>query len=211
MTSFKNLLQEYCHKNKLNLPKYDTFRIDQNKDNTPFFMSELRLFDQIFKNTSNTKKTAEMKVAESALEYINSIDLSFQIKEKNIRKQKVNHLDDIQFDNDIKVLLVDGENADINISIFDETLIVLIFVAKNTTKNVVFEMQAKYKNYYVFISESVGKDAADHLLTFYAGMLEIINKDKLIHYYVLTKDHYGEFLEKFMKNCKFICSTDEMI
>ena len=103
--------------------------------------------------------------------------------------------------------MVDGENCDLNMTKIDSNILVLFFAAKNTTKNKIFEHQTKYNNCYVFLSQCVGKDAADHLLTFYAGKLSMITNKKML---VMTRDHYGEFLERFMENCQFICSLDEI-
>ena len=61
-----------------------------------------------------------------------------------------------------------------------------------------------------FISDSVGKDAADHLLTFNAGILHHMLLGHSMNYYVFTNDNFGQLLEKFMPNCKFICSIDEI-
>lgn len=206
--SYKNILQEYCQKNNLETPEYNSKQIGKSENNTIFWQSILSVNGLTTDAIDTTKKAAEQKAAAIMYtclqEYYNQTISNNQI----MRKQKVNKIDELNLKVNNRIILVDGENCDFEIHKIDKRDMVLIFVAKNTTKNIVFEYQEKYENCYVFISESVGKDAADHLLTFYAGILSVINRYG--NYYVLTKDHYGEFLEKFMKNCKFICSLDEI-
>lgn len=205
--SSKNLLQEYCQKNNISLPIYKTDRSDKTgQDHNPTWKSNVIINKMSFSGIGSTKTKAELIAAQIAYEHITLKTIAKPIIEI-VRKQKVKSLEDIDFGAFDKIILVDGENCNVN-QIDDAN--VLIFVAKNTTKNIVFELQSKYDNYYVFISDSVGKDAADHLLTFYAGQLHVLNKNPDAQYFVLTKDHYGEFLEKFMYNCKFICTTDDL-
>lgn len=203
--SYKNLVQEYFQQNGLPIPLYATIRTDkEGKDHQPIWYTQLQLDEKIYDAYGNSKKEAESKVAEKAyLDYC-----SKQPKEVVVeRKQKVNNITDIDFSKYDMILMIDGENCDLDINKINHNVLVLLFAAKNTTKNKIFEYQTKYSNCYVFLSQCVGKDAADHLLTFYAGKLSMITNKKM---YVLTKDHYGEFLEKFMDNCKFICSLDEI-
>jgi len=216
MISSKNILQEYFQKNKLPLPKYQTSRCQGCKDNDPVW--EARIIcdenEQIFCAQGKTKTEAELKVAKLMYDFIlkeakpDNINLP---KNNIIRQQKINDITEIQIKKYNTIILVDGENCDISFDKLSDNILVLIFVAKNTTKNIVFQQQAKYNNCYVFISESVGKDAADHYLTFIAGKLSMMDSMIDKKSYVLTKDHYGEFLEKFMPNCKFICSLEELV
>jgi len=202
--SYKNLLQEHFQKSGLLIPIYKTNRLD-GPDHEPIWRSQLQFGDTIYEAEGSSKKDAELKVAEMAyLDYCQK-----QVQEMKIgRKQKANELQDIKFDEYDSILMVDGENCDLDINKINSNMLVLFFAAKNTTKNKIFELQSKYENCYVFLSQCVGKDAADHLLTFYAGKLSMITNKKML---VMTKDHYGEFLERFMENCKFICSLDEII
>ena len=203
--SWKNILQEYCQKNGLDMPVYNTTQLGIIFDsNTIIWKSVL---NKDVSGIDTTKRNAENRAAALLMNYLNSNSNSNNSGVVN-RKQKVIKLQDIDFTLYNRVVLVDGENCDFEMDKFEKTTLVCIFVAKNTSKNIVFVYQEKYENCYVFVSDSVGRDAADHLLTFSAGILSIINPASL--YYILTKDHYGEFLEKFMKNCKFICSTEEI-
>lgn len=225
--AYKNLLQEYHQKNKLNLPLYSSKRIDDGIDNAPIWKSTVIVANISFNGISGSKKDADNIAANHAYKYIISIDQSFQKNvnmniNKNINKnininvsqkshniyQKVQALNEINVHNYKIVLLVDGENCDFDITKLPNDTLVLIFASKNTSKKNIFQFQNDYENCYIFISQCVGRDAADHLLTYYAGKLSILYEN--MQYYILTKDHYGEFLEKFMNKCKFICSISEI-
>lgn len=112
------------------------------------------------------------------------------------------------------IILVDADNCDVNLdaSQYPKTLFIF-FCAKNTTKRVCFQLQERYENCYVFISQSVGRDATDHLLTFTAGIIACANRITKRNpvQYILTKDHFGEYLERFTPNTKFICSIDDVL
>ncbi len=214
---FKNLLQEYYQKNQLNVPIYSTFPIENKYSYIPMWKSIVTIHDKkefvgisgdLYTKTPGNKKDAENDAAKNAYNHlIKSNKLNIATNTVPIT-QKVKSLNDINVANFREVLLVDSENCDLEIEKINNDILILMFVSKNTTKKVVFQLQDKYNNCYVFISESVGRDAADHLLTFYAGKLSILYGE--MQYYVLTKDHYGEFLERFMSKCKFICSIDEI-
>lgn len=211
--SYKNILQEYCQKHGLDLPKYNTYKIGMTDygaidKNITIWRSNVTVSDITTNGIDTIKKTAEHKAAIIMYCILNKIDPNNINNNTISRTQKVDNIQDINLNPYERIFMIDGENCDFEIDKFLETDLILIFVAKNTTKNIVFDYQANYKHCYVFISEAVGKDAADHMLTFYAGILSVI--DEYGVHYVLTKDHYGEFLEKFMKNCKFICSLDEI-
>jgi hypothetical protein len=196
--SYKNLLQEHFQQNKLALPVYTAKKVGDRWQASVILMN-----NQTFTDTANSKKEAELLAAKKAC---NNIVNKAQIIQVSVL-QKAN-LSDIDFSGYDIVLLIDGENFDLDINKVTNNMLVLFFVSKNTTKKLVFQLQNSYSNCFVFISESVGRDAADHLLTFYAGKLSIVHHNK--KYFVLTKDHYGEFLEKFMDNCKFVCSMEEI-
>lgn len=202
--SYKNLLQEHFQKQNLPLPYYKTDRID-GLDHEPVWRAQLELDDTLYESEGSSKKEAEAKVAEQA--YLDYCKKPIKTEIKLDRKQKVNELINIDFGQYESIIMVDGENCDIDMMKINSNMLVLFFAAKNTTKNKIFEYQSKYDNCYVFLSQCVGKDAADHLLTFYTGKLSMIVNKKI---FILTKDHYGEFLERFMDNCKFICSLDEI-
>lgn len=204
---YKNQLQEYYQKLQQPLPQYTTIKTSYGLWQSTVSTACNHSFQSLcFAN----KKDAENNAAELAYNFLLSNVITQTITSTKIFSitQKVPTLMDIDMTNYHKILLVDGENCDIDLGIVLTNVLVLIFVSKNTTKKSVFQSQNNYDNCFVFISNSVGRDAADHLLTFYAGKLSIIQPLK--EYYVLTKDHYGEFLESFMNNCKFICAIYEV-
>jgi len=206
----KNNLQDYCQKNKLPLPQYNTQKIESD-NNIGSFRAIINIFDKEFIAFGNSKKDAEKNVAGSVLAFMGG-GVSRPSSPKIRRVPKVKFIEIMNYIRPTTtILLVDAENSDIDIDILKENIVALFFVAKNTTKNKVFELQEKYHNCFVFISDSIGRDAADHLMTFHAGQLSLINQHGKNSYYVLTKDHFGEFFEKLMPNCKLICSTDEMV
>lgn len=210
---WKTLLHEFFQKNGLNIPDYETQRVDNNgMDHMPEWKASIKIDDKIFEGINSTKKDASSIAAQKAYEFLTgNMTQGKEIIVHHIeRKQKVKMFEDIQFNNYNDILLIDGENCNIDFSKINNNMLVLIFAAKNTTKNNIFTLQQNHNNCYVFLSQSVGRDAADHLLTFYAGKLSILLKDNNINYYILTKDHYGEFLANFMPNCKFICDDSEL-
>jgi hypothetical protein len=207
--SWKNILQEYCQKNELIQPTYNTHKIGTTEHNQIIWQSVIAMNDLKSNSTDTTKKGAECGAA--ALMYLllkETQEINFSSGQNIGRNQKIKQVQDINFKLYNRILLIDGENCDFDMNKLEKNDLVIIFVAKNTTKNIVFKFQDKYDNVFVFISQCVGQDAADHLLTFTAGILSVIFSEG--KYWVLTKDHYGQSLEKFMKNCKFICSLDEL-
>ena len=202
--SSKNMLQEH-YKNRTDLLKYNTMKIGGG-DHNPIWKSELIIDKKKFTAEDKTKKGAELLVADKAYRFINKKDVS---NEAARRAQKYKNVTDIDLRIYKKIVLIDGENQDVDMKyLSDKQTLFMIFVAKNTSKNLVFMAQEMHNNCCVFISECVGKDAADHMLTFYLGKLSILAPNK--NYYVLTKDHYGEYLPHFCPNTKFICSIEEI-
>lgn len=190
--SYKNSLQEALQALKIPLPAYITYRIDVGIDHEPTWKSCISVNGIEFTGIGNTKREAECKAAEDAMK-------QFQQKKEYVLIEKESFYN-IDFNLYKGVFLVDGENHNFKTH-FPNTHAVLIFVAKNTSKHIVMELQ-EHNNVFVFISDAVGKDAADHLLTFYAGKLSIIIKHDF-EYIIVTKDHFGEFLTTFLPNCKF--------
>jgi dsRNA-specific ribonuclease len=66
--NYKNFLQEYFQKNKLSLPKYNSYR-DGGTDNEPIWKSELIYNDEkLISTNERTKKLAENNVAKKLFE-----------------------------------------------------------------------------------------------------------------------------------------------
>jgi hypothetical protein len=211
--TWKSLLHEHFQQNNLETPDYSTIRLDtEGMDHVPTWKAVYTIGDKTFEGINSSKKEAGSMAAQKAYEYLTqnkTIEKDNSIKQLE-RKQRVNDLEDINFSGYNTILLVDGENCNIEIDQINNTMLVLLFAAKNTTRNSIFVLQQNYNNCYVFLSPTVVKDAADHLLTLYVGKLSILLKNSNVKYYVLTKDHYGEILEKIITNCKFICDLNEL-
>lgn len=200
------------HKKKVNyqdISKIDSWFTNQTNYNDPLIIKTINEKNTIIKCNEPiiVEKVIESPYRVNDIKYIpNKLAITEKVK-KNTKSQKVKHIWEINFSKYDSILLMDGDNVDI--SEIEDNILILIFVAKNTTRHKVFKLQNN-ENIYVFISDSVGKDAADHLLTFNAGILHHLLFDKDMNYYVFTKDHFGELLEKFMPNCKYICSINEI-
>jgi hypothetical protein len=103
-------------------------------------------------------------------------------------------------------VLVDAENIDLDEKLVKkENTIFILFLAKNSTKRCINDNRKYY-----FISDCIGKDASDFLLALYLGKLTILSKGRGINYFILTRDHFGQSLQSFVKNCKLACSNIEL-
>jgi hypothetical protein len=69
MTSYKNMLQEYCQKNKVGIPNY-TYKIISGNDHNPLWEVELNYNNNTFKAINYNKKKADQEVAKVALEML---------------------------------------------------------------------------------------------------------------------------------------------
>jgi hypothetical protein len=201
--SSKNTLQEYCQKNGQPLPIYTTVRIND-RSLMPLFESTLVFNGTPYTARGATKVAAEKQVATEVLPHLS--ESVAQIGAIGALRQKYASLTDIPNDTYQLIYLIDGDNCHVtHEEMFMEIHSLFIyFVAKNNSHRYPFAHQEKYANCCVFISDSIGRDATDHLLTFYLGKMSILwatNKT----YYIVTLDHFGECLEKFMQNCHFIC------
>jgi hypothetical protein len=213
----KNRLQEYCQKNKLEIPRYETNRTG-GIDNKPEWASCVNIFNKTFNsNIMNNKTLAELDVANKILLFLDQQNKSNHVGNNQIKiAQKCDSIYNIDLEKYNNFILIDAENCDVNrdnLNVYSDTLF-LFFCSKNTTKTYCFKLQQEYENCFVIISQSVGRDASDHLLTYIFGIIcnEHHNLGKNdSRYYVLTKDHYGEYLEKYNDCTKFICNIDDII
>jgi hypothetical protein len=199
--SSKNILQEYCQKNGLPLPSYTTMIVNDNKT-LPVFESSIMFNKVIYLARGSTKIAAEKAVAQEVCQILPNPAKSSPLS----ICQKYSDLISVPVEIYSRIYLIDGDNCMVtNDETFDDTdSLFIYFVAKNSTKRSVFSHQEKFSNCCVFISDSTNRDATDHLLTFYLGKMSVLWNNK--NYYIVTKDHFGECLEKFMENCHFICS-----
>lgn len=200
--SSKNTLQEYCQKHKLSLPNYVTPRISKITDQ-PLFESTITFNGITYKATGATKIMAEKDVAQLVCNNMASLKLTETIPQLY---QKYESLEKSPINKYKNIYLVDGDNCNIvNEKLFDDpNNFVIYFIAKNNTKPFPMTHQKTYENCCVFISDTINRDAVDHLITLYLGKMTILIPDKI--FYVVTKDHFGECLEKFVKDCHLICN-----
>lgn len=198
--STKNKLQEYCQKHQLDLPEYRTRRISQLTD-LPLFESILVFQNVTYQGQGLNKIAAEKDVADKVCQHLidNEVNMpQFEVKYHSVRT--------LPIDKYQHIYLIDGDNCQVsNLNIFNQkSNFFIYFIAKNNTKVVPFIHQKDYINCCVMISESIGRDAVDHLLTFYLGQLTLLWADR--DYYVVTRDHFGECLTKIAPNCQLVCS-----
>lgn len=207
-TSYKNKLQHYLQTNKLKQIDYITTRVGGN-DHFPIWQSIIKYDNKEFKSDEkNNKRDAEQHVAMLVYDYLwNDKNNHNEKKRKETKLNILHSIYDIPNLLDFKsIVLLDVENI-----IFDKKIkknvLYLAFVAKNTNKRWIFD--EKYDNLYIFVSESLGKDASDFLLTLYLGKLTVL-MNKNTKYIVFTKDHYGDLLTSFVDNCSLVCSNEEL-
>lgn len=203
--SSKNTFQEYCQRNKLPIPIYDTKQIQQ----IPILFESIVNFNGVdYSARGSSKVIAEKEAAALVCRQIhNDPNISTDIEQLKLT-QKYSNIMTIPIEKFQKIYLIDGDNYHItNESVFQRIDSLYIYiVAKNNTKPQPTLQQQKYNNCCIFISESVSRDAVDHLITFNLGKMSVIWENK--EYYIVTRDHFGECLEKFMPSCHFICSID---
>lgn len=211
--SNKNILQEYCQQTKIPLPRYESTNTSTKE--LIEWTTSVTFGNKIYSASARSKINAEQTVAGMIIKDIKSITQNIiDTPISYAKKQKASDIYSIDLKQYETIILVDSENSELTdqqIDKYSDSLF-LFFCAKNTTKLYCFTMQETKENAYVFISQSVGRDAADHLLSFTLGILTCIDKcNKYEHsYFVYTKDHYGECLEKFGLSIKHICDFNEI-
>lgn len=199
------MLQEYCHKLRIIVPTYNTNRISAITE-MPLFESILTFQDETFRATGATKINAEKEVARLACEKFVKSQLHLSMSAPLRLYQKYEHITSIFDEEYDKVYLIDGDNCHVT----DETIfadpkkLFIYFVAKNTTKIILMKHQEQYENCCIFISNSIGQDAVDHLLSFTLGQMTMAWRH--LDYFVVTRDHFGECLQAFVPNCKLLCT-----
>jgi hypothetical protein len=221
--SSKNRLQEYCQRHHLANPEYLSECITSLRE-PPRFHSTVTFLEHTYEGYGPTRIGAEKDAAERACsdippefpKYIPSMENNLcaidsaiisvtQYKTSGLT-QKYTSILDIPSHRYQTIYLIDGDNCHVeNEGMFGTpTALFVYFIAKNTTKPFPSEHQQRFENCCTFISDSIGRDAADHLLTFTLGQMTAIWTDK--KYIIVTHDHFGECLEKFVSGCRCICA-----
>jgi hypothetical protein len=202
--SAKNTLQEYCQKNNLPLPIYLTVRVSDTRD-SPLFESTTNFNQVTYRGLGTNKTAAEQDTAKQVCQILPQQSSVKQNQPLSISQKYPNPMA-IPMSQYGRIYLIDGDNCHVtDEKLFDVSdSLYMYIIARNNTHPQPLLHQQKYSNCCVFVSETISRDAVDHLLTFFLGQLSITQPDK--HYYVVTKDHFGECLESFMSNCKLVCS-----
>lgn len=234
--SSKSELQEYTQKCKIPMPIYNDWRIDNGEDHIPKWKSLVIVASQEFYGEGKNKKEAQEKAAHLALfnikqgkasrynnaplvqntpiiqeldEFIPRVH-SAQVTEQKIPLHTNIKLPQLLEDFPTQyILLIDVENVDFDPDHLPKNLLILIFAAKNTTKIKICNLALQRRNCFLMITKSVGKDAADHYMTFTLGQISLL-RNKSQYVFILTRDKFGQNLEYFTTNCRHICSLNEL-
>lgn len=220
----KTLLQEYCHRYKLPLPKYTTTNTINGK-----FKSTVCCVQNIHKITVDSdefpsKKEAEKQAAGRMLDIINS-------QNKPVSEYK--YLDNIIIDNTIIdddlpatpkasnvkplarpntnefIILIDLENIQPNI-VNVYSYHIELFASVYATVLDKYRQIIKEKNLKLNLIDSAASEAADHLMTFTACRLSlaypekkfiIVSRDKSSEIIVKLLQLNGHKVEHFKSNC----------
>jgi hypothetical protein len=113
----------------------------------------------------------------------------------------------IELDNYNKIILIDADNT-VKLEKFNSNILYIFFSAKNAIKDRILIWKMNNPNVKYIITPSTISDATDHYMSFYLGWIS--NKLENKQLYILTKDHFGEALEKFIPNCKHIANEFEL-
>ena len=203
MSNSKNKLQEYCQKNKLPLPAYDTVQTNEGKY-PPIFESTL-VFNKIsYHSIGKSKVNVEKEIAQLVCDQLESLELE---ETTNTLVQKYSDIEHIPIENYNRIYLIDGDNCQIGdeACFNDLNSLYIYFVAMNSTRLICRKHQQKYDNCCIFISPTISKDSVDHFISYHLGKMSVLwgeNKE----YFIYTRDHFGECLEKFIPRCHLICS-----
>jgi hypothetical protein len=183
-TNYKGLLQEYCQKKQLPLPIYDFDKVNdmwKAKLSLPFS-------DEIYYGEcEQTKIKSAQNVAKKAYNIISTLDTKiYDIQPKE--QYPLNYIVKTSANKPIYIL-VDFENVpqiDL-LEIFAKKhpdIILLTFASVNHSKCSLVD----------YIVPTTTKDATDHFIGLYMGMLIQAIQEKLL-IIVITKDHFGEIFE----------------
>ena len=188
--SIKNLLQQFCHENSLEEPKYRFISDMMTDDNTHTFVSECTVKiggkSFTFVGEGPRKKESEKSAAQNCYNALVYND----VREQNI-PYKAPHEPE-------KIVLIDVENI-------PHAVTNVIWPAKWLVVTCI----SKYSHHYKTLSklqsmscvqviDSSNRDAADIELIFLAGRLSTSFGGEFLF---VTSDHYGHPLIQCMKDC----------
>jgi hypothetical protein len=216
IVSYKNLLQELCHKRKINQPKYSRERIG-GPDHKPLWRVSLNLNNDTWYVTCDSIPNGEQSLAKNICEQfeekIVEVCNTDSVK-SNTNPIVYNTLDEILVSIEkinttfIKpskgIVFVDYENvnlSDSDVAKYSNYLFILIS-AKNCNKPLFSN-----SNTLNIVCNFIGRDVADTMLICLSGILyeNMIDKEK----YIFTRDHYGDGAARIL-NGKHICNLNEI-
>lgn len=194
--SSKNLLQEYCHRNDIDLPVYNQV----NQSGT--WISTISLDGKEMFAEGTSKKQADKNAANKMMIHLDSMGMENKVK-KPINA--VNYtLPKREFD---IYLLVDYENS----SKIDQ---LTKHIAKKTDSHVLmllicFFCHSKASVSDVVVHSSVS-DACDHYISYLIGVIAARNIPSTVIVY--TRDHFGATLVSFVPEMMTVhhCPTEDM-
>ena len=197
--NYKGLLQEYCQKKGLPLPKYNTTPLTNGKFASSVVVNN-HFYDMDEKmDTYDTKKEAEQVVAEYALS---------QIEKKN---ESEKHSFTIPLTEDFQpttALFIDIENKQTILKDLEERINMNCFSFSNHSQDSVYfyVFISKYHHLYkkikdtkyctVFDIDSPNKDAADVYMTYMCASLG----ENFKNIGIVTGDHFGHTLVHILKD-----------
>ena len=160
MSSYKNKLQEYCLKNKFNLPIYSSSSIGES--HSPSWKSTVYIDKINFSCDYSfpSKVKAEQFVAMNAYEYLNP---------KNSSEQ---HENEYVNSNPTWIALIDIENLQPKID-YTKPVEYHIFLSEYSSI-----VTSEYKNCVIHTINSSSNEATDHLMSYEAGRLFFNNSIK---------------------------------
>lgn len=196
---YKNKLQEYCQKHDFSLPKYSTKKVG-GVPHKPVWKSTVTVNDMTYTGNKEflKKNSAEQDVARIAVENIREIKI-----EKKLSKKPVEFFSKIIITNLAwykHIFLVDLENQP-HISGYNVPENILVIGVVGHCHPLAGQDIGIEK---CVINSSV-KDAADHALTFIAGMLSHHVKEGQF-LYIVSRDHYAEATVKCLQSMGIVAS-----
>ena len=214
--NYKGLLQEYCQKKQIPLPKYFTKKFFKNKDifekyscvnvNNKLYQKKINTSE-----TKNNKKKEEQIIAEYAYNSIKLIDennkIKFNIETDCSGKTKTSLFIDIE--NKQRIIEEIEQKIDVNYKNFIDNIDIYVVMSSN---HHLFEKMKVGDFYNLEWTYSSYKDAADIYMSYLCGQ-------KLSLYEnigIITSDHFGNSLvdilnEESCTNCKLLKNIDEII
>lgn len=185
--NYKGAVQEFCQKNHLPFPKYETYQVS-GKSHNPTFYCEMKIrlensYTLVFQGGGSSKQEAQRSAAKDCFENLNSE------KHKTVN---INHN---------KVIFLDLENQGVNLSAYNQTNCKIYGFASSSHPVV---NSKDISNMEIFTVDSDKRDAADILLI--AKFVQLFD-ESWERCYIASSDH---FAETFLDCLKTIFPTSKV-